>query len=564
METKWNIQKSDESVVHNLVSELGVNKIVAHLLVLRGITTFDAAKTFFRPQISDLHSPFLMKGMGKAVDRIELALKKAEKILIYGDYDVDGTTSVAMMYNFLSRFTDKIAYYIPDRYDEGYGISFKGIDYAQINEFSLIIALDCGIRAVKQVEYASNKQIDFVICDHHTPGVNIPRAISVLNPKQSDCNYPYKELSGCGVGFKLIQAFSEKRKIDFNEIGEYLDLLAVSIGADIVEMTGENRALAFYGLKIINQSPRVGLKALIEKSGKTGELSISDVVFGIAPRINAAGRIEHGKIAVQILVESDIDKARELAEAIENHNKERKELDQNITKEALEMVDENKLSTVVYSSDWHKGVVGIVASRLIESYYKPTIVLSEKDGELTGSARSVKGFDLYDALVKCEHLLEKFGGHKYAAGLTVKKENLKAFISEFEKVVRSTITKEQLVAQIDVDMQIELEEVNDQLYRIIKQFSPFGPQNRTPNFISKNVTDCGWGKKVGEDKSHVRLVLNKSADRITAIGFRMADDFELTNDKKEFDICYSIDENTWNGKTSLQLRLKGIKKPKHL
>ena len=564
METKWNIQKSDESVVHNLVSELGVNKIVAHLLVLRGITTFDAAKTFFRPQISDLHSPFLMKGMGKAVDRIELALKKGENILIYGDYDVDGTTSVAMMYNFLSRFTDKIAYYIPDRYDEGYGISFKGIDYAQINEFSLIIALDCGIRAVKQVEYASNKQIDFVICDHHTPGVNIPRAISVLNPKQSDCNYPYKELSGCGVGFKLIQAFSEKRKIDFNEIGEYLDLLAVSIGADIVEMTGENRALAFYGLKIINQSPRVGLKALIEKSGKTGELSISDVVFGIAPRINAAGRIEHGKIAVQILVESDIDKARELAEAIENHNKERKELDQNITKEALEMVDENKLSTVVYSSDWHKGVVGIVASRLIESYYKPTIVLSEKDGELTGSARSVKGFDLYDALVKCEHLLEKFGGHKYAAGLTVKKENLKAFISEFEKVVSSTITKEQLVAQIDVDMQIELEEVNDQLYRIIKQFSPFGPQNRTPNFISKNVTDCGWGKKVGEDKSHVRLVLNKSADRITAIGFRMADDFELTNDKKEFDICYSIDENTWNGKTSLQLRLKGIKKPKHL
>ncbi|MBT6808262.1 MAG: single-stranded-DNA-specific exonuclease RecJ, partial [Flavobacteriales bacterium] len=369
---------------------------------------------------------------------------------------------------------------------------------------------------------------------------------------------------GCGVGFKLIQAFSEKRKIDFNEIGEYLDLLAVSIGADIVEMTGENRALAFYGLKIINQSPRVGLKALIEKSGKTGELSISDVVFGIAPRINAAGRIEHGKIAVQILVESDIDKARELAEGIENHNKERKELDQNITKEALEMVDENKLSTVVYSSDWHKGVVGIVASRLIESYYKPTIVLSEKDGELTGSARSVKGFDLYDALVKCEHLLEKFGGHKYAAGLTVKKENLKAFISEFEKVVRSTITKEQLVTQIDVDMQIELEEVNDQLYRIIKQFAPFGPQNRTPNFISKNVTDCGWGKKVGEDKSHVRLVLNKSADRITAIGFRMADDFELTNDKKEFDICYSIDENTWNGKTSLQLRLKGIKKPKHL
>ena len=559
METLWNIQNLDTKQVKQLAEELGVNEIVAHLLVLRGITNYEDAKKFFRPQISHLHNPFLMKGMQDAVDRIELALKKGEKILIYGDYDVDGTTSVSMMFCFLSRFTDKIGYYIPDRYDEGYGISFKGIDFAQTEEYSLIIALDCGIRAVKQIEYASVKEIDFIICDHHTPGVNIPRAISILNPKQEDCNYPFKELSGCGVGFKLIQAISEQRDIDFNEIGEYLDLLAVSIGADIVEMTDENRVLAFFGMKIINQSARSGLKALIEKSGKTGVLSISDVVFGIAPRINAAGRIDHGKRAVQILVESNLDKARELSEGIENHNIERKELDQNITKEALEMIDENKKSTVVYSKSWHKGVVGIVASRLIEKHYKPTIVLSEKDGELTGSARSVKGFNLYDALLKCEHLLEKFGGHKYAAGLTVKKQNLDSFIKEFEKVVAATITKDQLVAEIEVDMQIELDEVNDKLYRIIKQFAPFGPMNRTPNFITKLVTDSGKGRKVGEDKTHLRLTLNNSNKDLVSIGFGMGEDFDKITENKPFDICYSIDENTWKGQTSLQLRLKGIK-----
>jgi len=559
METVWNIQNEDKKQVKKLADELGVNEIVAHLLVLRGIITYEAAKKFFRPQISHLHDPFLMKGMQSAVDRIELALKKGEKILIYGDYDVDGTTSVAMMYCFLSRFTDKIGYYIPDRYDEGYGISFKGIDFAKTEEYSLIIALDCGIRAVKQIEYASVKEIDFIICDHHSPGANIPRAISILNPKQKDCNYPFKELSGCGVGFKLIQAISEQRNIEFNEIGEYLDLLAVSIGADIVEMTDENRVLAFYGMKIINQSPRSGLKALIEKSGKTGILSISDVVFGIAPRINAAGRINHGKLAVEILVENNIEKAREFSEGIENHNIERKELDQNITKEALEMIDENKKSTVVHSKSWHKGVVGIVASRLIEKHYKPTIVLSEKDGELTGSARSVKGFDVYEALLKCEYLLEKFGGHKYAAGLTIKKQNLNSFIKEFEKVVSNTITKDQLVAEIEVDMEIELEEVNDKLYRIIKQFAPFGPMNRTPNFITKSVTDSGKGRKVGEDKSHLRLTLNTLNKDLVSIGFGMGDDFEKITDNKPFDICYSIDENTWNGTTSLQLRLKGVK-----
>ena len=559
MDVRWNIQKPNSILVKKLSEDLGVNEIVAHLLVLRGITTYDEAKKFFRPQISDLHDPFLLKGMNEAVDRIQLAIKKQEKILIYGDYDVDGTTSVSMMYSFLNRFTTKIGFYIPDRYEEGYGISFKGIDFAQHEEFSLIIALDCGIRAVKQVEYASNKDIDLIICDHHTPGLNIPRAISVINPKQSDCSYPYKELSGCGVGFKLIQAISKTQKIDFNEIGEYLDLLALSIGADIVELTGENRVFAFYGMRVINKSPRAGLRALIERSGKTGELSMSDVVFGIAPRINAAGRIEHGKRAVEILIEQDIEKARILADGIETYNKDRKELDQNITKEALLMINENKKSTVVYSSDWHKGVVGIVASRLIEKYYKPTIVLSEKNGELTGSARSVKGFDLYEALLKCEHLLEKFGGHKYAAGLTIKKQNLDPFITEFEKVVSSSITEEQQVAEIDVDLEIDINEITPKLYRIIKQFAPFGPKNRAPNFVSRNVTDSGKGKRVGEDKSHLRLVLNTSTKTITSIGFRMGEELSKTENKQEFDICYSVDENTWNGRTSIQLRLKGIK-----
>ena len=559
MEVNWTIQKSDKEIVKKLSLDLGVNEIVAHLLVVRGITTYDMAKSFFRPQISDLHSPFLMKGMEDAIERIELAIKKGEKILIYGDYDVDGTTSVAMMYSFLSRFTDKIGYYIPDRYDEGYGISFKGIDYAQLEEYSLIIALDCGIRAVKQVEYASNKQIDFIICDHHTPGVNIPRAISILNPKQSDCEYPYKELSGCGVGFKLIQGLSEKRGIDFNEIGEYLDLLAVSIGADIVEMTGENRVLAFYGIRVINESPRVGLKALIEKSGKQTPLTITDVVFGIAPRINAAGRIEHGKRAVQLLIETNESKAKDFAEGIENHNTERKELDQNITNEALEMIDDSKKSTVVYSSDWHKGVVGIVASRLIENYYKPTIVLSEKDGELTGSARSVHDFDLYSAIAKCEHLCEKFGGHKYAAGLSIKKENLPQFIDAFEKAVIESITEDQLIPKINIDKIIDIDAVDDKLYRIIKQFAPFGPKNLSPIFVSKGVIDNGYGKQVGEDKTHLRINAKRNKVAIAGIGFGMGDYFEIIKDNQTFDVCYSIDENEWNGKKSLQLRIRDIK-----
>ena len=556
---KWNIKNTDEEVTEKLAKDLGVSKSIAHLLVLRGINNFNQAKKFFRPQIDDLHDPFLMKDMLKAVERIELAIKKEEKILIYGDYDVDGTTSVSLMYSYLSNFSKNIGYYIPDRYDEGYGISLKGIDYAQINEYSLIISLDCGIRAVKQVDYASVKDIDFIICDHHTPGVNLPRAVAILNPKQLDCKYPFKELSGCGVGFKLIQAFNQNRGLDFNEIGEYLDLVATSIGADIVDMNGENRVLAFYGMRVINHSPRPGLKALIDNYLSKNFLSMSDIIFGIAPRINAAWRIDHGKRAVEILIEKDYNLAVEFAKGIENYNIERKELDQNITNEALNLIDVNKKSTIVYSSNWHKGVVGIVASRLIEKHYKPTIVLTESDGILTGSARSVKGFNLYEALLKCEHLLEKFGGHKYAAGLTIKIENLDNFIIEFEKVVSRDITENQLKKVIDVDMEISINDITPKLFRIIKQFAPFGPKNRPPIFISKNIKDCGWGKKIGEDKSHLRLVIDKGDDKITAIGFRMSDKYEKTTNNKSFDICYFIEENQWNGKNELQLRLKDIK-----
>ena len=559
MEKYWNILQSDSEVVAELSKALNVSEIVAHLLVLRGITTFEDAKLFFRPEISHLHDPFLMKDMQKAVDRIELAIAKKEKILVYGDYDVDGTTSVAMMYSFLKKQSVKTEYYIPCRYEEGYGVSLKGIDYAEENNFTLIIALDCGIRAVNQVDYANKKGVDFIICDHHNPGEKVPNAVAILNPKQSDCNYPYKELSGCGVGFKLIQAFSDKNDILFSEIIEYLDLLTVSIGADIVPMTGENRVFSFLGLQLINKSQRIGLKALMEVANKTKDVTITDVVFGVAPRINAAGRIEHAKKAVEILVETDSAKAKLFADKIEENNITRRGLDQSITKEALEMIDDTKKSTVVYSENWHKGVVGIVASRLIENYYKPTIVLAEKQGMLTGSARSVHDFDLYAAISKCAHLCEKFGGHKYAAGMSIKKENLAQFIEEFEKAVSETITEDQLRPKINIDKVIDIDAVDDKLYRIIKQFAPFGPQNLSPIFVSKGVVDNGYGKQVGEDKSHLRINAKKSSNSIAGIGFGMGNLFEIIKDNQAFDVCYSIDENEWNGRKSLQLRLRDLK-----
>ena len=559
MEKRWIIQKPDQTIVQKLAKDLEVNHIVAHLLVLRGIENFDDAKLFFRPELKHLHDPFLMKNMQDAVDRIEKAIANKEKVLVYGDYDVDGTTSVAMMYSFLKRFSPEIEYYIPCRYEEGYGISLKGIDYAKKNNFSLIIALDCGIRAFDQVDYANEKEVDFIICDHHNPADKIPKAIAILNPRQSDCNYPYKELSGCGVGFKLIQAYSQKNNIGFSEISEYLDLLTVSIGADIVPMTGENRVFSYYGLKQINTHPRAGLKALMDIANKIKELSISDVVFGIAPRINAAGRIEHAKKAVEILVEQDLDRAKKLASFIEENNVTRRNLDQNITKEALEMIDKNKKSTVVFSKNWHKGVVGIVASRVIETHYKPTIVLAEKDGILTGSARSVHDFDLYEAISKCAHLCEKFGGHKYAAGLSIKKENLAEFIIAFEKVVSECITEDQLFPKIDVDMEIDIDAVDGKLFRIIKQFSPFGPQNLSPIFVSRSVIDNGFGKRIGADKSHLRINTKTASGPLAGIGFSMGDAFEKIKDYNEFDICYTISENEWNGRKNLQLILNDLK-----
>ena len=559
MQKNWNILESNNAVVSKLSKALNVSEIVAHLLVLRGITTFEEAKSFFRPEISHLHDPLLMKNMQKAVDRIQTVISNGEKVLVYGDYDVDGTTSVAMMYSFLKKKVKEIEYYIPCRYDEGYGISLKGIDYAKDNNFALIIALDCGIRAVNQVDYANKKGVDFIICDHHNPGEKVPEAVAILNPKQIDCNYPYKELSGCGVGFKLIQAFSKQNNIDFSEIMEYLDLLTVSIGADIVPMTGENRVFSFYGLQQINKTPRVGLKALMEIANKTKNVTITDVVFGVAPRINAAGRIEHAKKAVEILVETDYAKAKLFADKIEGNNTTRKDLDKSITIEALEMIDVKKKSTVVHSEHWHKGVVGIVASRLIETHYKPTIVLAEKDGILTGSARSVHDFDLYSAIAKCEHLCEKFGGHKYAAGLSIKKENLPQFIDAFEKSVSESITEDQLTPKINIDKVIDIDAVDDKLYRIIKQFSPFGPKNLSPIFVSKGVIDNGYGKQVGEDKTHLRINAKKNKGAIAGIGFGMGEYFEIIKDNQTFDVCYSIDENEWNGKKSLQLRIRDIK-----
>ena len=559
MEKRWDIKKTDPITVQKLSKDLNVNKIVAHLLALRGVKTFEEAKSFFRPQLSHLHNPFLMKNMQIAVERVETAISKNQKILVYGDFDVDGTTSVAMMYSFLKKYNKNIEYYIPCRHKEGYGISLRGIDYANKNSISLIIALDCGIRAIDQIDYANKRGIDFIICDHHTPSHNIPNAIAILNPKQFDCNYPYDQLSGCGVGFKLIQAYCINNDIDFEEIIEYLDLLALSIGADIVPMTGENRVLAFYGLIQLNSNPRVGLRALMDVSLRENKLTISDLVFGIAPRINAAGRIGHAKKAVEILVEQDFNKAKLFASKIEENNKVRKDLDQSITNEALKMIDENKKSTVVFSEKWHKGVIGIVASRLIESYYRPTIVFTEEDGLLTGSARSVHDFDLYDAISQCSHLCEKFGGHKYAVGLSIKKENFQEFLDAFEIAVSATISKDQLSPKIEVDMQIDINDVDEKLFRIIKQFAPFGPHNLSPTFISKGVVDNGYGKKLGADKSHLKINLKTILGTIAGIGFGMADSFDKIKDHQAFNICYSIKENEWKGNKNLQLILSDIK-----
>ena len=508
------------------------------MLLQRGIETFDEAKAFFRPSLADLHDPFLMKDMEKAVERIERAINNQENILVYGDYDVDGTTSVALMSSYLKTKTERVATYIPDRYEEGYGVSYQGIDFAHDNDFSLIIALDCGIKAIEKVDYAKEKGIDFIICDHHKPGEVIPKAMAVLNPKQHDCEYPYKELCGCGVGFKLIQALASKEGKGIDELTEYLDLVATAIGADIVPITGENRVLAYHGLKRINSSPRCGIKAIITEVKKE-QLTITDVVFIVAPRINAAGRMKHGNHAVVLLTETDFNKAVEYAIEINQFNTDRREADKRITEEALLQIEANneqdRFTTVVYDPEWHKGVIGIVASRLTETYYRPTVVFTKSGDKLAASVRSVKGFDVYNALEACSEYIEQFGGHKYAAGLTLKEDQYEGFKAKFEAVVANTIDKTLLVPEVSVDAQIHLNDITPKFYRILSQLAPFGPGNMTPVFMSENLKDTGYGKCVGEDGKHLRFTATQDGSgKIVGIGFGLGDKFNLIQNRKAF------------------------------
>lgn len=563
MENLWTLKPiPDAKVVSSLQESLGVAPIIATLLAQRGINTFEEAKQFFRPQLSDLNDPFLMKDMDLAVNRLHTAISGNEKVLVYGDYDVDGTTAVSLMYLFLKNKCSHVEYYIPDRYEEGYGVSYKGIDYAKSNGFTLIVCLDCGIKAVEKVAYAKDQGIDFIICDHHRPGEKLPSAVAVLDPKRMDCNYPFKELCGCGVGFKLAQAYHQYFNLPFEDLIPLLDLVVVSIAADIVPIIDENRVLAFYGLQQLNSNPRIGLKALMTVANRKEIFNISDVVFGLAPRINAAGRIEHGNKAVELLVQEDFSQAKVKAEYIDKHNLTRKELDQNITKEALEKIVPNAKTTVVFSEKWHKGVVGIVASRLIETHYRPTIVLTESHGKLTGSARSVSGFDVYNAIDSCSNLLEQFGGHKYAAGLTLKKENLEAFIKQFEQVVSETITSEMLTPKISIDLEMSIADINKKTFRIIEQMAPFGPANSRPVFMVKGMIDNGTGRLIGQEKNHLKLALTDSDNSKTldGIGFGMSDRFPMVQDKQSFDVCFVMDLNEWNGTTNLQLRIKDLRK----
>ena len=562
---RWKNKYNPEVVkVNNLSKELNIDTTIARLLVQRNIETFEEAKYFFRPSLNDLHDPFLMKDMDLAVKRIEHAISQQENIMIYGDYDVDGTTSVALVFSYISTFYPNVVTYIPDRYDEGYGISYKSIDFASDNEIDLIIALDCGIKAVDKVAYASKKKIDYIICDHHRPGDQIPDAVAVLDPKREDCNYPYDELCGCGIGFKLIQALAERNDQTIEDLIPYLDLVATAIAADIVPITGENRILASLGLKVINSNPRMGIKALVQNL-KRDALTITDVVFVIAPRINAAGRIKHGLYAVELLTEVDFEKAQKGASEIEEFNSTRKDLDKIITKEALLQIEQNEekenFTSVVFDEEWHKGVIGIVASRLIETYYRPTLVFTKSGEFLAASARSVKGFDIYNALEKCSKVIEQFGGHKYAAGLTLKPENYQRFKELFEKVVRETIPKELLTPEISIDSDLFLSDITPKFNRIVKQFGPFGPKNMKPVFKATGLRDNGYGKKVGQDGDHLKLNIISGADQKTynAIGFGLGKKFDEINNGRSFDAVFTIEENHWNGITSLQLNLKDIK-----
>ena len=561
----WEVNSADsEKEIKTLSKELNVCNTTASLLVSRDIKSFKAAKTFFRPSLDHLHDPFLMKDMDKAVKRIFEAIKNDEKILIYGDYDVDGTTSVALVCKYLkSNSTNQISTYIPDRYDEGYGISYQSIDYAADNEFSLVIALDCGIKAIDKISYANNKKIDYIICDHHKPETTIPDAAAVLNPLREDCKYPFKYLCGCGIGFKLIQALDLSQDDWESNIESYLDLVAVAIGADLVPLIGENRTLCYFGLKIINTSPTIGLKAIIRGINKP-EITLSEVSFYIAPRINSAGRIKHGNNAVELLLEENFDNAITFSKEIDNFNLERRGLDQLITNQALKQIENNEeqknFTTVVFKKDWHKGVIGIVASRLIEKYYRPTLVFTKSNDVLAASARSVKGYDVYNAIESCREHLIQFGGHKYAAGLTLKPENYSAFKSSFEKHVKKTIEKKMLTPTITIDEKIQLLDITPKFFRILKQFAPFGPSNKQPVFLSENLKDTGYCKTVGEDDKHLKLSLKQgNSDVFKAIAFGLGDKLSLIKNKTQFSGVFNIGENNWNGVKSIQLKLLDIK-----
>lgn len=566
---KWILKdQADASKVERLSAEVGIDRVLAELLVKRGVETFEQARTFFRPSLKDLHDPFLMKDMDVAVARLHSAIVSNEKIMVYGDYDVDGTTAVALVYSFIRRFTENVDFYIPDRYDEGYGVSYKGIDASVEAGCKLIITLDCGIKAIDKVKYAKTKGVDMIICDHHLPEDSLPEAVAVLDPKRDDCHYPFDDLSGCGVGFKLVQAYSQKYGIAFESLIPLLDLLVVSIASDLVTMVGENRVLSHFGLKQLNDDPHKGLLAMINLSNlDPGHITVDDIVFKIGPRINAAGRMESGRLAVELLTATDVHSAMLIGEKINENNNERKNIDREITREALEMVQSGRClahenATVVYNPNWNKGVVGIVASRLVEAYYKPTIVLTKSNGFVTGSARSVAGFDLYQAIESCADLLENFGGHVYAAGLTLKEENLEEFSRRVDAFIAGKITAEMLTPVVEIDAKLDFSQISPKFFRILKQFQPFGPGNNNPIFVTEDVYDAGGGRKVGAGGIHMKLDLIQESQpyhQIAAIAFNMSDYYEYIKAGNPFDVCYSIVENYYRGNSTIQLRVKDVR-----
>jgi single-stranded-DNA-specific exonuclease len=568
-ECKWIVRdEADPAKVEKLSAEVGIDRVLAQLLVDRGVETFDQARRFFRPSLSDLHDPFLMTDMEAAVERLHQAITTGEKILVYGDYDVDGTTAVSLVFSFIRRFTPNVDFYIPDRYDEGYGVSYKGIDWAFEGGFKLIITLDCGIKAIDKAEYASSKGVDMIICDHHLPEDKLPAAVAVLDPKREDCHYPFDDLSGCGVGFKLVQAYSQRYDVPFDDLVPLLDLLVVSIASDLVTMVGENRTLAHFGLKQLNEDPHKGLLAMINLSNlEPGHITIDDIVFKIGPRINAAGRMESGRLAVELLTAGDVQEAMFIGEKINENNNERKNIDREVTKEALEMVESGSClarenATVVYNPRWSKGIVGIVASRLVEAYYKPTVVLTKSNGFVTGSARSIAGFDLYEAIESCADLLENFGGHVYAAGLTLKEENLEEFARRIDSFIAGKITAEMLVPIVDIDARLDFSQITPKFFRILKQFQPFGPGNNNPVFVTENVYDAGNGRKVGAGGVHLKLDLIQESQpyhQIAAIAFNMAEYYEYIKSGNPLDVCYSIVENYYRGNSTIQLRVKDLR-----